>query len=320
MQLTDEQIDSLIKEFCVVEVGDLVHSCLVATDEAMRDFARALLSASKPAAQMDDYLPDALWARNGSGHSEWWSFKGYEARKDAADWWVLRKAGEELYRHTYLQVVMAHAEREILAESPAAPAQSAEPVLPVWFDAFLTNVCELPDRNSPEDEPEAIVATLEELKSCALNAIENTEASTGICFFCGEPINGQHETDCPQSPQPSPTAVAMDEERAAKLIEALEETQGLLVAMLHEMRPREEIEMQIGDNRTALQAWQARAAFPQPVAQPVEQTRALTEVELAKAANKTCYTRTDAQGWIFDTTNQLRAFLLAAQPASGGEQ
>ncbi|WP_321913517.1 hypothetical protein [Paraburkholderia sp. J11-2] len=28
------------------------------------------------------------------------------------------------------------------------------------------------------------------------------EPSTGICFFCGEPINGKHEDDCPQAPQP----------------------------------------------------------------------------------------------------------------------
>jgi hypothetical protein len=47
------------------------------------------------------------------------------------------------------------------------------PKLPDWFDAFLTNVCEIPDRNSPDDEPDAIVATLEELRECALNAIAN---------------------------------------------------------------------------------------------------------------------------------------------------
>ncbi|HEX7906802.1 MAG TPA: hypothetical protein VF534_01735 [Paraburkholderia sp.] len=60
----------------------------------------------------------------------------------------------------------------------AAPAQSAQPALPAWFDMFLTNVCELPDRNSPEDEPEAIVATPEELRSCALNAIEQSDDDT----------------------------------------------------------------------------------------------------------------------------------------------
>ncbi|SAL59334.1 hypothetical protein AWB71_03270 [Caballeronia peredens] len=44
--------------------------------------------------------------------------------------------------------------------------------LPAWFETFLQNVCEIPDRNSPEGEPQAIVATLEELRNCAVNAIE----------------------------------------------------------------------------------------------------------------------------------------------------
>jgi hypothetical protein len=47
---------------------------------------------------------------------------------------------------------------------------------------------------------------------------EQGERSTGICFFCGEPIDGQHESDCPQStaPQPAQTQVALtDEQREA---------------------------------------------------------------------------------------------------------
>lgn len=72
----------------------------------------------------------------------------------------------------------------------------------------------------------------------------------------------------------NPSAVVLDDERAAGLVEALEETQGLLAAMLHETRPADEIALQLGDNRTALKNY-ARAASPQSVAQPVEQTRAL---------------------------------------------
>lgn len=71
-----------------------------------------------------DLLPNALWTRHGSGQSEWWSFHGYECRKDGAGQWVVRKAGKELYRHTYLQVVMAHAERVILAASAEAEQQA----------------------------------------------------------------------------------------------------------------------------------------------------------------------------------------------------
>lgn len=48
--------------------------------------------------------------------------------------------------------------------------------LPAWFDKFLTNVCEIHDRNSPDDEPDAIVATLEELRSCAMSAIEQCDS------------------------------------------------------------------------------------------------------------------------------------------------
>jgi hypothetical protein len=48
--------------------------------------------------------------------------------------------------------------------------------LPARFEKFLTNVCELPDRNSPEDEPDAVIATLDDLRSCALSAIETQEA------------------------------------------------------------------------------------------------------------------------------------------------
>ncbi|NIE83761.1 MULTISPECIES: hypothetical protein [unclassified Burkholderia] len=54
----------------------------------------------------------------------------------------------------------------------AAVSPATASGLPAWFDTFLTNVCEIPDRSSPEGEPDAIIATLEELKNCALNAIE----------------------------------------------------------------------------------------------------------------------------------------------------
>lgn len=61
-----------------------------------------------------------------------------------------------------------------LPEAPRPPAMTAgaHEELPHWFEMFLTNVCEISDRNSPDGEPDAIVATLEELRNCALNAIE----------------------------------------------------------------------------------------------------------------------------------------------------
>lgn len=58
------------------------------------------------------------------------------------------------------------------APTPAAQGAGQEAGLPSWWPAFIQNVCELPDRTSPEDEPEAMVATAEELESCAMAAIE----------------------------------------------------------------------------------------------------------------------------------------------------
>jgi Lar family restriction alleviation protein len=55
------------------------------------------------------------------------------------------------------------------AAAPQAPRYVGIPSME-WIDTFLRNVCELPDRNSPEGEPDAIVATLKELRECALNA------------------------------------------------------------------------------------------------------------------------------------------------------
>ncbi|KVW30752.1 hypothetical protein WL48_30685 [Burkholderia ubonensis] len=93
---------------------------------ALEDVLSAIATSpvEQPAAAPINAPPNALWTRHGSGSSEWWSFKGYEARKDSADQWVLRKGGEELYRHTFLQVVMAHAERAILAAMQADASQS----------------------------------------------------------------------------------------------------------------------------------------------------------------------------------------------------
>ncbi|MBA1366799.1 hypothetical protein [Burkholderia gladioli] len=64
----------------------------------------------------------------------------------------------------------------------AAVSPATADGLPAWFDMFLTNVCEIPDRNSPEGEPDAIVATLEELKNCALNAIEGGAGDEPVVF------------------------------------------------------------------------------------------------------------------------------------------
>lgn len=62
-------------------------------------------------------------------------------------------------------------QRTLRAFIEAAPEKGGEPKLPLWWDAFILNICELPDRNSPDDEPEAMVATADELEGCALRAM-----------------------------------------------------------------------------------------------------------------------------------------------------
>jgi hypothetical protein len=63
------------------------------------------------------------------------------------------------------------------------------------------------------------------------------------------------------------------EKPSAALVEALEETQGLLVAMCHEQRPLEEIQAQIDDNRAVLLAF-AAAPTPAPSDAAVSDERA----------------------------------------------
>ncbi|MES2488506.1 MAG: hypothetical protein V4607_01855 [Pseudomonadota bacterium] len=47
-----------------------------------------------------------------------------------------------------------------------------DPKLPEWWDRFIQNISEIPDRTSPDDEPAAMIATADELESCALRAME----------------------------------------------------------------------------------------------------------------------------------------------------
>ncbi|MEF3066344.1 hypothetical protein [Pandoraea apista] len=72
-----------------------------------------------------------------------------------------------------------------LAAAPTPAAQSAgqEAALPSWWPDFIQNVCELPDRTSPDDEPDAMVATAQELEDCALRAIEDAAEDAA-------PVNG----------------------------------------------------------------------------------------------------------------------------------
>lgn len=87
-----------------------------------------------------------------------------------------------------IERLTAFAVRVRAAVSPATASG-----LPAWFDTFLTNVCEIPDRNSPDGEPDAIVATLGELKHCALNAIE--ECAGDVPAAAGEQVARLDDAD-----------------------------------------------------------------------------------------------------------------------------
>lgn len=88
----------------------------------------------------------------------------------------------------YVQV----AEKRIDAELSSIGA------LPLWWTQFIRNISEIADRNSPEDEPGAIVATPDELAVCALNAIENDHAPRALAAKCDQYLcKAWGETDLP---------------------------------------------------------------------------------------------------------------------------
>lgn len=73
--------------------------------------------------------------------------------------------------------------------------------------------------------------------------------------------------------------------------------------------PRCELPLEQGCNCDAAYAARAEAQVE----------RALTEVELKRAADASCFCRTADGGWIFSRTDQLRTFLATTQLANGGE-
>jgi hypothetical protein len=216
-----------------------------------------------------------------------------------------------------------------IAASPAAPAQSGEPVRHVGdsnFEGWYQDYAACITGNPKQTARDAYAAGLNEAAQ---------DVSTGQCFFCGESMDGEHEADCPQSPQPSPTAVVLDERAAFEawwLKDVPEEHKGAGYALLKNF----------GDGYAANErcsgawlAWQARAASPQPV----EQTRALTmdEGELDEFDRTVSDFEDDGEtstdynllmdwaqrGFLecthFEVTKAGQDLLTAARPATGGD-
>lgn len=79
------------------------------------------------------------------------------SKEDAEHWWD----------NDHVSALTWQAARAVAA-APVAPAVDA--ALPTWWPNFIQCVAELPDRNSPEGEPDAMIATADELGACALAA------------------------------------------------------------------------------------------------------------------------------------------------------
>jgi hypothetical protein len=153
--------DDTIKRIYLEQTGfDLDES-----DAALMDFARAFLSASKPAAigQTDaEALHDAWQA----------TFDHMDAQKSAAP----------------------------------SPAQTERGAFEAWAkkQGYRFNEGDLRNAKSW-----ALAAWM------ARAAVQQPEPSTGICFFCGEPINGEHESDCPQAARAASTSANVASKPAA---------------------------------------------------------------------------------------------------------
>ena len=94
--------------------------------------------------------------------------------------WVLRKSPEEL-----------------LALAPATPAPAVDGVevnAKRIADLVVQDVCELPDRSSPEDEPEMMLVTGEELHELIVNQIENALAARTPAGAAGDPVGEDAST------------------------------------------------------------------------------------------------------------------------------
>ena len=98
-----------------------------------------------------------------------------EAVLNALAAWPGMDFAQDIPPRTILEAVLKIEREAALTVGNSAAAASLIPELPTWWPKFIENICELPDRNSPEDEPEALVATPDELENCAMRAMEQCQ-------------------------------------------------------------------------------------------------------------------------------------------------
>lgn len=153
----DEQADAYLTEPGRLEALARSHPAGL-----VRALARALMAA--PAAPAVDARDAALWREHVEKLDALIAYcptcsQGYIATAEMTRDQIIFECGKTAGR----------AEGKPGAEAaPAAPA--VDGALPSWWPAFIQCVAELPDRNSPEGEPDAMIATAEELGACALAA------------------------------------------------------------------------------------------------------------------------------------------------------
>jgi hypothetical protein len=255
---------------------------------------------------------------------------------------------------------------------PAAPAQSGEPFECTHYDAFTeahkqvsVEVDALREtlgiKAAPQPSPTAVVLDDGRPRHVGGSNFEGwyqdyaaritgnpkqtardayaaglTEAvqdvSTGRCFFCGESMEGQHEADCPQSPQPVGQTAEPVAWTADSLYDAIEKV--LLSHKLSNWQDQYEnllglVDRLCDDNAHDISSGQHAIRLicdeiyneVLTVAQPVEQTRALTEDTRDAEILRTLIHRTHACDLKFDKAGKVRAlhavFKADSEPGYG---
>lgn len=154
------------------DMGCGYHPALPTLDEGMnpKQFFEALgiqLAGSMADGEMDMDAYDAMveatdynvWTPETPAGDGWVLVAIFDTEDGPAAWWI----------------------RQAAPKQPARRGRKSarDAALPSWWPDFIQSVAELPDRNSPEDEPDAMVATADELGTCAINAIDAARAAQG---------------------------------------------------------------------------------------------------------------------------------------------
>jgi hypothetical protein len=136
------------------------------------------------------------------------AFVAYRARLPAAS----EGASLGAFLDAAKEAGITHLPSDFAQKLKVAASEAGAVALPTWWDAFIQNICEVPDRNSPMDDPQAMIANRDELEACALRAIEDAAPSDApvevgavqyvpIAVNQHDEVHGRHPNDKePRSP------------------------------------------------------------------------------------------------------------------------